>query len=335
MTAAMEMPGRRAPARFLAFVLFLGWALAPGVARGHQLDSASLSLKEIGGGIFLVRWQASSPTMQGAPGTAVVFPEPCQLRGERLGCGPSGLVGTIAFPWIAGTTTRVMVVVEWLNGTRLLRVASPASPNVRVYGIPATGLRALAPIVVDYTSLGVEHILTGFDHLLFVVALTLLVRRGRQLLATITAFTLAHSVSLGLTVFGLVHVPSPPVEASIALSIVLVCGECLRPADSLTRRAPWAVAFAFGLLHGLGFASALLELGLPEQHVPTALLCFNLGVELGQLAIIAVVLGLRWLVRRLHLARDWMRPSLIYAMGSLAAFWSIDRISSAIGLIGP
>jgi hydrogenase/urease accessory protein HupE len=241
-------------------------------------------------------------------------------------------VGEIAFPWLEGTLTRVVVDVEWRNGTRLLRVANPGSPSVRVYGIPATGLRALAPIVVDYTSLGVEHILTGFDHLLFVVALTLLVRRGRQLLATITAFTLAHSVSLALTVLGLVRVPSPPVEASIALSIVLVCGECLRPADSLTRHAPWAVAFAFGLLHGLGFASALLELGVPEQHVPTALVCFNLGVELGQLAIIAIVVGLRSSVRRLNLARDWMRPGLICAMGSLAAFWSIDRVRAVFGL---
>jgi hydrogenase/urease accessory protein HupE len=328
--AATATPGRRA--RLLAFVLCVGWALAPGVARGHQLDSASLSLKEIGSGSFIVRWQASSPTMQNDLGTAVVFPSPCRLRGERLGCGPSGLVGPIAFPWIEGTTTRVMVDVEWQNGTRLLRVASPGSPRVRVYGVPATGLGALAPIVVDYTRLGVEHILTGFDHLLFVVALTLLVQRRRQLLATITAFTVAHSVSLALTVLGLVHVPSPPVEASIALSIVLVCGECLRPADSFTRRAPWAVAFAFGLLHGLGFASALLELGVPEQHVPTALLCFNLGVELGQLAIVALVLGLRWLVRRLQVGRAWMRPGLVYAMGSLAAFWSIDRIRAVLGL---
>jgi hydrogenase/urease accessory protein HupE len=199
---------------------------------------------------------------------------------------------------------------------------------VRVYGVPASGLRVLLPIAVDYTSLGVEHILTGFDHLLFVVALTLLVRRGRRLLATITAFTLAHSVSLALTVLGLVHVPSPPVEASIALSIVLVCAECLRPGDSLTRRAPWAVAFAFGLLHGLGFASALLDLGVPERHLPTALLCFNVGVELGQLAIIAVVVGLRRLAGWLRLDRAWMRSGVIYAMGGLAAFWSIDRIGA-------
>jgi hydrogenase/urease accessory protein HupE len=158
--------------------------------------------------------------------------------------------------------------------------------------------------------------------------LALLVRRGRRLVATITAFTLAHSLSLALTVLGLVHVASPPVEASIALSIVLVCVECLRPGDSLARRAPWAVAFSFGLLHGLGFASALLDIGVPEQHVPAALFCFNLGVEMGQLGVIAAVMGLRGLVTRLRLARPWMRPGLIYAMGSLAAYWSLDRIGA-------
>ena len=324
--------GRHPPAGLFVFVLSVAAVLAPRPARSHQLDSASLSLKELGGGSFLVHWQASSRALQEDPGTAVVFPQPCRLQGERLDCGPAGLVGTIAFPWLEGTTTRVMVDVEWRNGTRLLRVVSPGSPGLKVYGIPASGLRALAPVVVDYTKLGVEHILTGFDHLLFVVALALLVRRGRQLLATITAFTVAHSVSLAVTVLGLVHVPSPPVEASIALSIVLVCGECLRPADSLTRRAPWAVAFGFGLLHGLGFASALLDLGVPEQHVPAALLCFNLGVELGQLAIIAAVIGLRRLLAAFRLDRDWMRRGLIYAMGGLAACWSIDRLGAVFGL---
>ena len=330
----MKMIGvtERATHRACLWLLSVSLLLVSGTARSHQLDSASLSLKEVGSGRFAVRWQASSPTLQADLGTAVVFPSPCRLEGPRLECGPSGLVGSIAFPWVEGTLTRVVVDVEWRNGTRLLRVVTASSPSLRVYGIPASGWRALAPIVVDYTRLGVEHILTGFDHLLFVVALTLLVRRRAALLATITAFTLAHSLSLALTVLGFVRVPSPPVEASIALSIVLVCAECLRPADSLTRRAPWAVAFAFGLLHGLGFASALLDLGVPEQHVPSALLCFNVGVELGQLAIIAVVAGLRWLVTRLRLERDGMRRGLIYAMGSIAAYWSLDRIGAVLGL---
>jgi hydrogenase/urease accessory protein HupE len=319
--------GRRAweaAASLLAFAL----SFAPGVARSHELDSASLSLKEVETGRFVVRWHASSVTLQDHPGTAAAFPKPCQLQGGYLECGTSGLVGSIDFPWIAGSLTRVMVDIEWRSGTRLLRVVSPSAPSLRVYGLHATGLRALLPIVVDYTRFGVEHIVTGFDHVLFVVALALLVRRRGSLVTTITAFTFAHSLSLAVTVLGLVHVPSPPVEASIALSIVLVCAECLRPADSLARRAPWAVAFAFGLLHGLGFASALLELGVPEQHVPAALLFFNVGVEVGQLGIIGVVMGTRLLVARLRVRRVWMRRGLIYAMGSTAAFWSLDRIAA-------
>ena len=322
---------RAASALMLAFALFL----ASGAAGGHELDSASLSLMEVATGRFLVRWHASSPTLQADLGTAAVFPEPCRRQGAYLECGTSGLIGSIAFPWLEGTLTRVMVDVEWQSGARLSRVVTASSPSVRVYGLRASGLRALQPVIVDYTRLGIEHILTGFDHLLFVVALALLVRRGAPLVTTITAFTLAHSLSLAVTVLGLVHVPSPPVEASIALSIVLVCAECLRPADSLARRAPWAVAFAFGLLHGLGFASALLELGVPEQHVPAALVCFNVGVELGQLGIIAVVVGLRLLVARLRVQRDcdWMRRGLIYAMGSTAAYWVLDRIGAVFGVV--
>lgn len=306
--------------------------LAPATARSHEIDSALLRLTEVDGGRFQVTWHAASRTLQDDLGAAVVFPSACHLRGDVLDCGATGLVGSIAFPWIEGTLTRVLVDVQWRDGSHFLRIATPAAPSLKVYGATASGWRALAPIAADYTGLGVEHILTGFDHLLFVVALTLLVRRKKQLLATITAFTVAHSVSLALTVLGVVRVPSPPVEASIALSIVLVCAECLRPGDSLTRRAPWAVAFAFGLLHGLGFASALLELGVPEQHVPTALFCFNVGVELGQLGIIAVVLAARALGTRLRLARAWMRPGLVYAMGSLAAYWTINRLGAVLGL---
>jgi hydrogenase/urease accessory protein HupE len=318
---------RGASALLLAFALFF----VSGAARSHELDSATLSLTEIESGRFLVRWHASSLTLQEDLGAAAIFPKPCELEGAYLDCGGAGLVGSIAFPWLEGTLTRVMVDVEWQNGTRLLRILSSSSPSLRVYGIHASGLRALEPVIVDYTRLGVEHILSGFDHLLFVVALALLVRRRAPLVTTITAFTLAHTLSLAVTVLGLVRIASAPVEASIALSIVLVCGECLRPADSLTRRAPWAVAFAFGLLHGLGFASGLLEIGVPEQHVPAALLCFNVGVELGQLGIIAVVMGARLLVTRLRIERDWMRRGLIYAMGSTAVFWTLDRLGAVFG----
>lgn len=315
---------RRGLARLLAIALVLA---AAGRARGHELDSASLSLVEVEPGRFLVRWHASSATLQDDLATAVAFPAPCRLRGDRLDCGASDLVGTLAFPWIEGTLTRVVVDVEWRNGARVLRVITSGAPSLRLYGGLASDWRALPPIVVDYVRLGVEHILTGFDHLLFVIGVFLLVGRGARLVATITAFTVAHSASLALTVLGVVRVPQAPVEASIALSIVLVCAECLRPRDSLTRRAPWAVAFALGLLHGLGFASALLELGVPEQHLASALLCFNLGVELGQLMVIAIVMAVGGLVTHFRVHKAWARRSLIYAMGVVAASWSIDRIA--------
>jgi hydrogenase/urease accessory protein HupE len=310
----------------LAWLLCAALALIARTSGAHEIESASLSLREVAADRFLLRWQATSQTLQGDVASAVVFPGPCRREGAELRCAPPGLVGTLEFPWLEGTRARVLVDVEWQDGRRLSRVLTASNPSVNVYGMRAAGLSSLAPVARDYTWLGVEHILFGFDHLLFVVALAILVRSRRQLVATITAFTLAHSLSLAATVLGFVHVPAPPVEAAIALSIVLVCAECLQPRDALARAAPWAVAFAFGLLHGLGFASALLELGVPEAHVPAALVCFNLGVELGQLAIIFVAIGLERLTQRLRLARPWQRPSLVYAMGGIAAFWSLDRI---------
>jgi hydrogenase/urease accessory protein HupE len=311
-----------------AVLLTLGAiSLAPSRARAHELDSASLSLQEVTPGRFALRFHANSEALGAQLQAPAVFPAACRLYEGALDCGSSGLVGTIEFPWLEGTLTRVLIDIEWLSGERLLRVASPSARSITVYGIPrSAGLAALRPIIFDYVRLGIEHILTGFDHLMFVVAFTLLVRGRAQLLATITAFTLAHSLSLAATVLDLVHLPAPPVEATIALSIVLVCVECLRPQGSLTQRAPWLVAFIFGLLHGLGFASALLAIGLPEQHIPTSLLCFNLGVELGQLSVVALAVGLKLLVARLKLEPARFARPVVYAMGSVAAYWSIERI---------
>jgi len=300
-------------------------------ARAHQIDAATLSLREVSAGIFQVTWHASSASLQQELTSPAVFPDGCKLDGQYLDCGEHGLNGRIAFPWLEGTLTHVMVDIERQGQPRLLRTVTAASPSLLVDSAATRGLAAVWPIAVDYVALGVEHILTGFDHLLFVVALTLLVRQRRALFVTITAFTLAHSLSLAATVLGVLHVPAPPVEASIALSIVLVCAECLRPVGSLTQRAPWLVAFAFGLLHGLGFASALLEIGLPERHVPLALAFFNVGVELGQLGVIAVVTGVGVGVARLGLRQAWLRPGLIYAMGALAACWSIERAAAIFG----
>lgn len=306
--------------------LALAMTLAARAAGAHPVDAATLTLNEVEPGRFALQFQIGSPALRHDVTAPAIFPAPCHVDGTFLDCRPSGLAGTIQFPWLDGTMTRLMVDVEWLNGARLLRIVTASARSLTIYG--STGAASLRPVVLDYIRLGIEHILTGYDHLLFVVALTLLVRKRRTLVATITAFTVAHSLSLACTVLGLISIPSAPVEATIALSIVLVCGECLRKDDSLTRRAPWLVSFAFGLLHGLGFASALMEIGLPAQHLPSALFCFNVGVELGQLAVIAAVLTIRALAQRLRLARPPRSRGFVYAMGAVAAYWSLDRLAA-------
>ena len=178
-----------------------------------------------------------------------------------------------------------------------------------------------------------EHILGGYDHLLLVLAPMLIVRSTRVLIQTITAFTIAHSITLALATLGVVHVPGPPVEATIALIILLLAVEIAhirRGQPSLTAKWPWLVAFAFGLLHGFGFAGALTAIGLPQGDVPLALFAFNVGVELGQLAFIAAVLAVLALARRTPLPRTVVQnalPVATYVIGTLAAFWFVDRLS--------
>ena len=186
------------------------------------------------------------------------------------------------------------------------------------------------PAAGGYFMLGVEHILFGIDHLLFVLALVLIVRGVGLLVKTITAFTVAHSITLALATLGVVHVPSAPVEAVIALSIVFVASEILRSRRGergLTERAPWLVAGTFGLLHGFGFAGALSEVGLPANDIPLALLFFNLGVEAGQLAFVVVALGVIALLRRIRLP-EWAPILPPYAIGSVAMFWVIERTAA-------
>jgi hydrogenase/urease accessory protein HupE len=188
----------------------------------------------------------------------------------------------------------------------------------------------MAEIASAYGVLGVEHILGGIDHLLFVLALLFLVGFNRQLFWTITAFTAAHSLTLALSALGWLTLRSPPVEATIALSIVLVAGEALHTQPTLSRRWPAVVAFLFGLVHGLGFAGALKEIGLPENHLVIALLSFNLGVELGQLLVVgAAYFAVRTLARWPTVNRA--RTPALYAIGSIAAYWSIGRIVSILG----
>ncbi|MGV2986709.1 HupE/UreJ family protein [Vibrio sp. E150_011] len=185
-----------------------------------------------------------------------------------------------------------------------------------------------------YTSIGVEHIMLGFDHLLFVLALLFVVSKGRDLIKTITAFTVAHSMTLGLATFGYLSLPTEPVEATIALSIVFLCCEVIyarRGNKGLTFRMPWVVAFSFGLLHGLGFAGALLDIGLPHSEIPLALLFFNVGVEIGQLLFVMVILVTVRSVQQLfdtlltaRISRN-ITTCVIYTMGILSSYWLIER----------
>ena len=240
---------------------------------------------------------------------------------------PGGLTGqTLSIDGIVGGVTDIIVRIERQDGTSQVERLLPQSPQFTVKA--ATGATEIA---WSYLFLGVEHILGGVDHLLFVLALLLIVRGGKRILMTITAFTVAHSITLVCATLGWMHVPGPPVEAMIALSIVFVAAEIvhgLRGRPGLTARAPWIVAFSFGLLHGFGFAGALAQVGLPQKAVPLALLTFNVGVEVGQLMFVAFAVGVRAALTRWSAPKQaWMSYAAPYAIGCVAMFWVIERVA--------
>jgi hydrogenase/urease accessory protein HupE len=241
---------------------------------------------------------------------------------------PGGLAGaTLRVEGIAAGVTDVIVRIERLDGTSQVERLHPERPEFTVKAATSAG-----EVAWSYFVLGVEHILGGVDHLLFVLALLLIVRGGRRIVATITAFTVAHSITLVSATLGWVHVPGPPVEATIALSIVFVAGEVVHGqlgTPGLTARAPWVVAFTFGLLHGFGFAGALAQVGLPQKAIPIALLMFNVGVEVGQLLFVGAVLVIHAALSRLPISRwRWAAHAVPYAIGSVAMFWVIERIAA-------
>jgi hydrogenase/urease accessory protein HupE len=239
---------------------------------------------------------------------------------------PDGLTGgTIHIAGLSATMTDVLVRLERLDGSAQVTRLTPAAPSFTVEAEPG-GLE----VVRTYTVLGIEHILTGIDHLLFVLALLIITRGGWRLVKTVTAFTISHSLTLTAATLGFVHVPQRPVEAVIALSIVFVAAEIVRihrGFESITSRAPWLVAFTFGLMHGLGFAGGLSEAGLPAGHVPTALLFFSAGVEAGHFLFIGVVLAFIAVIRRIRIPFPrWAELVPPYAIGSVAMFWVLQRI---------
>jgi hydrogenase/urease accessory protein HupE len=333
-----------------AWIHRLGLLLLLGIGLSHpaaadEFRPAYLQLRQVDATTYDVLWKLpaldESTTLklrpQFPPGTQVITPlsssyaSGTAVQRWRLQAEGGLTCKAIAFPNLAASRIDVLVRVERSDGTAQVGRVLPIAPRFVVTASPGA-----FEVAQTYTVLGIEHILTGLDHLLFVLALLILVQGTRRLIATITAFTLAHSLTLFAATLGWLNVPGPPVEAVIALSIVFVAGEIVHARQGrpgLTQRRPWIVAFSFGLLHGLGFAGALAEVGLPPLSIPMALLFFNVGVEIGQLIFIAAVLGAiavaRRIARRLKFdAPSWWWRVPPYAIGGIASFWVLQRVAA-------
>ena len=313
----------RARAAALALVIA---TFAPARARAHEMSMAEMEVRETSPGEFFWQWSATNDKRPMGDDLVPRWPERCQAGPNVVHCGSEGLKGALAIEGVGKRYSAALVKIFWLDGQSHVYTLTGAQPAVLLYG-SADDARGGGEIARAYTILGIEHILSGIDHLLFVAGLLFLVGFRRRLIGTISAFTLAHSLTLACSVFGLISLRPAPVEAAIAMSIVLVASEALRARDTLARRLPALVSFLFGLVHGLGFAGALKSVGLPQRHLPLALLCFNAGVELGQLLMVLVTFALV----RLPVSRRWLgrarRPAL-YAIGIVAAYWSWLRIAA-------
>jgi len=333
------MRSRSGFARMLAG-LALPLLLLPACTQAHEARPAYLELKETAPNHFSVLWR--TPVLAGMR-LPVVLELPDDVRNlatpkveeladslvERrsIDAGPGGLAGKrIDFTGLQFTITDVLVRVEMLDGRKWVTFARPAQPWIQIAEAPSTAVTALTFLIQ-----GVEHILLGIDHLLFVLGLLLIVRTPWMLVKTISAFTVAHSITLAVATLGYAHIPAPPLNAAIALSILFLGPEIIRAwhgETSFTIRHPWVVAFTFGLLHGFGFASGLSAVGLPQNEIPLALLMFNVGVEIGQLSFVALILLLERAFRVLEFR--WPRPVELlpaYAVGTLGAFWTIQRLA--------
>jgi hypothetical protein len=307
-------------------VLALLWA---GLCTAHEMSMAEVELRQTGPAEFLWNWGAGNRT--GETVLQPLWPEGCIDDAGVLRCGAAGLAGRMGMAGVGQKFSAVLVRVHWADGQTRVYTLTAGQPAVTLYG-SADDRRGMGEIARAYGLLGVEHILGGIDHLLFVLGLLFLVGLRRRLVLTITAFTVAHSLTLALSALDLLTLRPPPVEAVIALSIMLVAAEALHDKPTVSRRWPALVALIFGLVHGLGFAGALKEIGLPENHLTVALLTFNLGVEFGQLMVVALAAGLAWALRRWlpagHPAPLRARVAVLYGIGALAAFWTLERTAA-------
>lgn len=331
-------------------LLLVAWtvlAFAPIPAQAHALDPGYLQIQPVNSDTWRVFWR--KPAVSGAPmDIDARMPDTCSPdRAETVPtfdgqafvtqwlatCSDGLAGGQITIAGLDATRTDVLIRVSLADGVELTSRVTPDNPS---FVIPAE-MSGWA-VFQSYVALGFEHILEGLDHLLFVFALLVLIRSPGRLAGAITAFTVAHSLTLAMATMGVLNVPSPPVEAAIALSIVLLAVEILRSGksgDQLTQRFPWMVSFAFGLLHGLGFAGALTEIGLPQGDIPLALLAFNVGVEAGQLTFVFGVLAVygvaRWIwPRAVDVLRGSQAPGTVmlgYGIGIVSTYWLAERVA--------
>ena len=335
------------------------WALVPaliaaslfvGVAGAHEVRPSLLDVTPVGEGRYRIQWSAAP----GSERVRAVFPERCTTDGETglLDCGPQGLTGArIAAREMAPLRDEVLVRLHFPGGTRTA-LLSAAQPSFEVPSPPEEGSRAqhgsparpALSAIGSFALLGAAHLVTGLDHVLFLIGVLFLAGAERSsaaggaarsplraILLSVTAFTVAHSASLALQVLGAVHLPPAPVEATIALSVLFVAREILRPpeARTLAQRSPHVVTFAFGLLHGLGFAGGLASMDVPRTEIPAALFGFNVGLELAQIALVIAALAIARAAR--PWARRWPRWTKrvpAYSLGAAAAFWLLSRTAA-------
>jgi hydrogenase/urease accessory protein HupE len=325
----------------LALLALAALIAASAPARADDFQPAYLQVVERAGHTYDVLWKVPALSAGQALRVSPVFPSATELGHVHTSFAngvavkrwrvrvAGGLEGkAIAFSGLSDARIDVLARLTRADGSVQLERVLAFDPRFEVRASPGR-----FEVVQTYTILGIEHILLGFDHLCFVLALVLIVRGTRRLVLTVTTFTLAHSVTLALATLEVIRVPGPPVEAVIALSIVFLASEILqqrRGREGLAARQPWLVAAGFGLLHGLGFAGALAEVGLPANAIPLALLFFNLGVEIGQLLFIVCALTLARAVPLLVAGRLDLRPAGVvipYLIGGVASYWAIERVA--------
>jgi len=318
---------------FLITSCIILFSLQISTSFAHDIGIVDLSLHELEAGRFLWTWGAATKSQLASETLKPQWPEGCRDEGVTLNCS-RGLFGHFMVSGLGIDYGVVVLRIHWLNGELTVRSLTAREPGLNLFGGPRDE-RDGSIVAATYFELGIEHILMGLDHQAFVISLLFLISFNRRLLWTISAFTCAHSLTLISSTMGWISMRSPPVEIAIALSIVLVASEALKQHKTLTSEWPAPVAFAFGLIHGLGFAGALQDIGLPEAHLITALLTFNLGVETGQLLIIScawlMIVGPFKLIKSITYS-SFYRP-ILYGIGAIATYWTFSRLLFLTNLI--